>query len=251
MKRITLICQYNDMIGARYPFLEIEILIQQTKELYILIEPSSRTESTSPLAIGMDVPSIHILRMLLVVVLACEGASCKALTDRLFKSLQKTVQEKQLGYVANTKDLALLILAVRINQSTMSRSFLILTTEKPFYYFYTNRLQMAARLGSIMVRRAFELGLHRRSTVLRPNSERHNLVNAVNAFWTIYVLDRQWSFAVGLPQSLQDADIDPDLPEPVSQYSYSSERFVHFPYDYNTKGWESDDNCMHRIAPHF
>ena len=75
---------------------------------------------------------------------------------------------------------------------------------------------MAARLGSIMVRRALELGLHRCGTISRCGSDSNNPVNAVNTFWTIYVLDRQWSFAVGLPQSLQDRDIDSDLPEPVS-----------------------------------
>jgi hypothetical protein len=41
---ITLMRQYDDMIGARYPFLEMEVLIQQTKELYLLVEASSRTE---------------------------------------------------------------------------------------------------------------------------------------------------------------------------------------------------------------
>jgi hypothetical protein len=111
-------CQYDDMIGARYPFLEMEVLIQQTKELYLLVEASSRTEgeSASALTIRMDVSGIHILKILLVIVLVCDGASCKALGYRLFESLRKTVQEKQLGSVTNTKDLALLILVVRISQ---------------------------------------------------------------------------------------------------------------------------------------
>jgi hypothetical protein len=67
-----------------------------------------------------------------------------------------------------------------------------------------------------MVRIALELGLHRRSTFSRPICDDQNLVKVINAFWSVYVLDRQWSFASGLPISLQNMDIDPDLPEPVS-----------------------------------
>jgi hypothetical protein len=95
---------------------------------------------------------------------------------------------------------------------------------------------MAARLGSIMIRRALELGLHRCGTVSRSDANSHNSVNALNAFWAIYVLDRQWSFAVGLPQSLRDEDIDSDLPEPVSHQDYTPQRFMHFQSDYDSKG---------------
>lgn len=38
---------------------------------------------------------------------------------------------------------------------------------------------------------------------------------AVRIFWTVYALDRRWSFGTGMPFALQDADIDPNLPEPV------------------------------------
>ena len=30
------------------------------------------------------------------------------------------------------------------------------------------------------------------------------------------MLDKEWSFAVGLPRSLHDGDVDPELPDPVS-----------------------------------
>lgn len=38
---------------------------------------------------------------------------------------------------------------------------------------------------------------------------------ACKLFWSIYVLDRRWSFGTGMPFAIQDADIDPALPEPV------------------------------------
>ncbi|KIM92691.1 hypothetical protein OIDMADRAFT_185063 [Oidiodendron maius Zn] len=194
---ICLIGQYDDLIGARFPFIETELLIQQAKELYLLLEnPSSagRGSTNSP-AISMDINSIHILKMVLAIILVSEGTTRRALGRELFKSLQDTVQGKAWGGITNLKDLVLMILV-------------------GFYYFYANKLQMACRLSSIMVRQALELGLHRRGTFSRPIIDGQNLVRAVEAFWTIYVLDGHWSFAVGLPRSLQNADIDPDLPEP-------------------------------------
>lgn len=116
-RSISLIRQYDDMIGARYPFLEVEVLIQQTKELYNLIEASSGKgdKATTPLATPIDVDSVQVLMMLLVLTLACNGDPHKTLRNRLFKDLREAIQEKLLAGVTNTKDLALLILVVRIN----------------------------------------------------------------------------------------------------------------------------------------
>ena len=47
-----------------------------------------------------------------------------------------------------------------------------------------------------------------------PNEEERSW--AIKLFWSIYVLDRRWSFGTGMPFALQDTDIDPQLPEPVS-----------------------------------
>lgn len=65
------------------------------------------------------------------------------------------------------------------------------------------------------VRIALEVGLHRREKILRfRNPSQRSWVTKL--FWCIYVLDRRWSFGVGMPFALHDLDIDPGLPEPVS-----------------------------------
>ncbi|CZR67535.1 uncharacterized protein PAC_17434 [Phialocephala subalpina] len=194
---IRLIRQYDDLIGTQYPFIETEVLIQQTRELYLLLQASSSTDfgSTNALVISMDINNIHILKMVLAIALICEGTARRALGCSLFESLQDTVLGNMWKESTNMKDLVLMTLV-------------------GLYYFHTDKLQVACRLSSTMVRLALELGLHRRSTFSRPISDGQNLVKVVNAFWSIYVLDRQWSFAFGLPISLQETDIDPDLPEP-------------------------------------
>jgi hypothetical protein len=61
----------------------------------------------------------------------------------------------------------------------------------------------------------FELGLHQRGSVekMLTNLERYR---ASVLFWTIYVLDRRWSFGTGLPFVMQDLELDGDLLHPVS-----------------------------------
>ena len=127
----TAIRQYDEMFGARYPFLETKVLIQQAKELYLLIEALSSKEDvpTAPLAISMDMTSILILRVLLALVLVCEGTSTRALGCRLFKSSQKSAQKMMWRGVANTKELALLILVVSMG-SLISWSDLIRTVKR-------------------------------------------------------------------------------------------------------------------------
>lgn len=61
-----------------------------------------------------------------------------------------------------------------------------------------------------------ELGLHRRDSLFKVVPNEAERANVLRMFWAIYVLDRRWSFGTGLPFALQDADIDPNLPEPVS-----------------------------------
>lgn len=63
---------------------------------------------------------------------------------------------------------------------------------------------------------SIELGLHRRDSLFKVFTDEEDRSMAIKLFWSIYVLDRRWSFGTGMPFALQDADIDPSLPEPVS-----------------------------------
>lgn len=66
-----------------------------------------------------------------------------------------------------------------------------------------------------VTRLCFELGLHRLDAIQRiDNEEERN--NAINTFWAAYVLDRRWAFGTGLPFTVPDEEIDPQLPFPVS-----------------------------------
>lgn len=57
--------------------------------------------------------------------------------------------------------------------------------------------------------------MHRREIITNLYPEEDDCCWALKIFWSIYVLDRRWSFGTGMPFAIQDADIDPTLPEPV------------------------------------
>lgn len=60
-----------------------------------------------------------------------------------------------------------------------------------------------------------EMGLHRRDALAKSFPDEAQWPEIVKIFWSIYSLDRRWSFGTGLPFVIQDEDIDPNLPEPV------------------------------------
>lgn len=74
----------------------------------------------------------------------------------------------------------------------------------------------AYRVIGLAARLCLEVGLHRREVLAKTFTTEEECSWAIKLFWSIYVLDRRWSFGTGMPFALQDADIDPLLPEPVS-----------------------------------
>lgn len=92
----------------------------------------------------------------------------------------------------------------------------LLTSSKSIYYFHCDEDLLAWRTIGLAAREALVMGLHRKSTLLETFSDEKMRALAVRVFWSIYVLDRRWSFGTSLPFALVDRDIDPELPEPVS-----------------------------------
>lgn len=87
------------------------------------------------------------------------------------------------------------------------------------YHFHRDDEALAWRVVGLAARQCLELGLHRRETYTSIFTDPDEQASAVRTFWSVYVLDRRWSFGTGMPFALQDADIDPNLPKPVRSFS--------------------------------
>ena len=83
------------------------------------------------------------------------------------------------------------------------------------YHFHRDDEALAWRIIGLAARQCLEMGLHRRETYNSFTDTEERAV-AVRTFWSVYVLDRRWSFGTGLPFALQESDIDQNLPKPVS-----------------------------------
>jgi hypothetical protein len=88
------------------------------------------------------------------------------------------------------------------------------------YHFMRDDESLAWRVVGLAARMCMELGLHRQETYSSLFDNEEDRVAGLNLFWSIYVLDRRWSFGTGLPFAFQDADIDPLLPRPDDSTPY-------------------------------
>jgi hypothetical protein len=88
------------------------------------------------------------------------------------------------------------------------------------YHFHCDDESLAWRLTGNAARMAMELGLHRHETYTSIFTTEADRNVAMILFWSIYVLDRRWSFGTGMPFALQDADIDPLLQKPDASTPY-------------------------------
>ena len=82
------------------------------------------------------------------------------------------------------------------------------------YHFHIDEEALAWRIIGIAARMCFEMGLHRRETLTTMFDNEEECSLATRLFWSIYVLDRRWSFGTGMPFAMQENDLDPFLPQP-------------------------------------
>lgn len=197
---VTRLCHvYEEEIGIMYPVADMDKLIKHAKSLYKFIAASLRSGFGQPVLPGADAfddEDTVILKMILAITLVVEGSGRSELGQRFFDSAKPAVD---IRLVTNTG-----ILSVQL---------LVLTAT---YYFQKDEESQAWRFIGIAARICIEMGLHRRDSLLKTFTNEAEYQQAVRLFWIVYALDRRWSFGTGMPFALQDADIDPGLPEPVS-----------------------------------
>lgn len=74
------------------------------------------------------------------------------------------------------------------------------------------RLNAASRIGGLIVRMSYHLGLHRCPSRFLPFSSTEVNIRR-RLFWTIYCIERYLSQALGLPLELKDDDLDVCFPD--------------------------------------
>lgn len=184
---------HDEEVGIMYPVVNIQTVIGHARALSQWME-AQRRRGAPPTVVNDD--KTLVLKMVMCCALAVEehGQSDKAL--RVYESCEAVINRKLMADACDVANLPLLALVAG-------------------YRFLSNDEILAWRVMGQVVRLCLEMGIHRRSGLMKIQVEEERR-NALNSFWSAYVLDRRWAFGTGLPYVVQDNEVDPELPMPVS-----------------------------------
>ncbi|RAH41501.1 transcription factor domain-containing protein [Aspergillus brunneoviolaceus CBS 621.78] len=198
------LCQvYEEEVGIMYPLIDIEQVAQQVNLLYTFVEAATRTgfaQRGLPGADGLHDDSTLLLKMILAITLVIEGGGQSELARRLYLNV-KPVAEAKIWDPLDIRTIQL---------------YGLMAT----FHFHSDDDAMAYRIVGIAARMCLEMGLHRRDALAKSFPNEDQWPTIVKTFWSVYSLDRRWSFGTGLPFIIQDEDIDPNLPEPDASLLY-------------------------------
>lgn len=198
---IRLLQYYDEEIGVTYPIFPMENMLKHVDLLWAFIEAALRTGfmpgNHVPGADALDDDDTNLVKITLANTLTFEDGG-NELGHRLFNSVVPQL-ERKVWQSADLKSIKLIALA-------------------SMWYFHQDNETMSWRLIGVAGRMCMELGLHRKDAIDKafPTSEEKKW--ALNVFWAVHSFDRRWSLGTGLPFTIPDDDIDPQLPRPEGAY---------------------------------
>ncbi|CAI7621141.1 unnamed protein product [Penicillium pancosmium] len=182
---------FAEETNIMYPFLDMDQVIRHVEGL------KSSDDATGSWMMSND--DKDVIALVLAISLMRESAGESELGRSLFHSIKNRLERRTWAPISVT-GINVFVLAAR-------------------YYFYADEDErMAWRTIGIAARQCLELGLHHVQGYSNLDEEAYR--PALILFWSVFALDRRWSFGTGLPFSIQEADIDPSLPEPDDSYLY-------------------------------
>lgn len=200
---VRLVHVWHEEMGMMYPFLDIDKITRYAELLFSFVEAASRSGLMQGALPGSDAimdEQTSLLKLILSIAMTLEGSGKSDLGRRMFENVHSVIE-------------TLLLTPVDLRSINM----LALTA---MYHFHRDDESLAWRVIGLAARQCMELGLHRRETYNTIFSDEEERSSAVRTFWSVYVLDRRWSFGTGMPFALQDADIDSQLPKPDDSTPY-------------------------------
>lgn len=190
---------HEEEVGIMYPVVNINDVIDHARRVSRILE-SAKGNGLVHMDMGRGGGVSDIKSLELKIIMCCalvvqeNGYSVKA--NRLWESIQPIADRMLMSDPSDVANLPFLALVAG-------------------YRFLANEEVLAWRVMGQVARLCLEMGLHRRDGIKRITGEQERK-NAINTFWSAYVLDRRWSFGTGFPFVVHDDKIDPGLPYPVS-----------------------------------
>lgn len=192
---ITRLCWvYQGEIGEAHPILDIQGIIAHARHITPLTAPA---EMRSRLAgVAHDEKTLQLI-LILCCALLVENNDHSGLTKRLFESIEETVEHPTAHVVFGVVNLPFLCLLAG-------------------YHFLSNDTVMACRVSGQVVRLCVELRVHKIEGIAQIHDAATRQYT-LNCFWSAFVMEQLWGFSTHLPCTMQDEQIDSELPIPVSE----------------------------------
>ena len=194
---LRLVQVYEEECGLMYPLFSIGLIVMHVNTLYASNETEGRLGADN---IVIEDEDVNIVKMVVAIGLLLEGDGQSDLAETIFESVEPMISGKIMR-PTNLKSLTLVVLGAT-------------------YQFHSDEEGQAWRLIGLAARLCYELGLHRKDSLVKSFRNQEDYLNAIRLFWIVYALDRRWSFGTGMPFALQDADINALIPEPDDEHLY-------------------------------
>ncbi|ROW01361.1 hypothetical protein VMCG_05845 [Cytospora schulzeri] len=200
------LCRFHEEeVGIMYPVVNINDVMNHANLLANWME-SAKKHGFTAAGVSLDEGFNDIKTLTLKIIMCCalvveeHGYSAKAI--RLWDSIQPIADKMLMSDPSDLTNLPFLALVGG-------------------YRFLSNDEVLAWRVMGQVARLCLEMGIHRRDVIAKIEGEQQRK-NAINTFWSAYVLDRRWSFGTGFPFVVHDDKIDPQLPYPEDHPYLSS-----------------------------
>ncbi|EXJ71790.1 uncharacterized protein A1O5_05600 [Cladophialophora psammophila CBS 110553] len=182
---------FQDVFGALHPLPQLEKIRLSLPSLLRSAKRSLWSQPTTPGHCGL----LEMLKIILGIALVAQTGGRTKLSDTLYRSVEPT-------------------LVSAVFQHSISHDFRALLLLVAMYHFSNEDLVLGSRAIMYAARTAVEEGLYRieKLSVIVPDEKERQAI--IRQLWSLFVLDRQFNFAAGLPHHLNDGDVD--LPPPAS-----------------------------------
>lgn len=213
---LQIVTIYEEEVGMSYPVVDLQPLRNYIAVEYGQLRAERRLQVPQPTT-PTDVKYRYeeLLTAIIAIVMVLQAGGQSDVGARRIEEIAMAVRHRTACENPDVHDVILLILVVSI-VPLVAAEWIIDISFQAFFYFHSDREVLAWRTTGAVVRMLQELGFHRTETLKARYPTSNELRQGVRLFWSVYSVERRFSFGSGLPFALQDADIDHDLPEPVS-----------------------------------
>ncbi|OAP54844.1 hypothetical protein AYL99_11292 [Fonsecaea erecta] len=187
---------YGLLEGLMYPIVDTANIMRIAERFADVRARSSNHKPPEFPTLEICRSDLIILKLILATGLLTEGDMHNTMALKLFQSVQSEVESMLWSDTMDLKDL--------VSMTLMS-----------IFYLRRGIWRRGWRFLGNVTRIILELGLNREIALVRSFPDTSTRMWAINTIWTIYVLERQLSYGLGVANAAQELRLEPTFPRPV------------------------------------